>query len=132
MDFLCARSGPSCQTIVPPFFFHFPNGLTVLFGGSSQLARSKKCVSSPSGLKRTVLLSALFGRSGCFSRSKPTPIRGDDGAVGGFFSAERRKVKEELDDDGVEHDGDESSEGVGERVADGVSRPCVEDMAECG
>lgn len=51
--------------------------------------------------------------------------------MGGFFSAERRKVKEELDEDGVEQDGEESSEGVGECVADGVSSPFVEDMAEC-
>lgn len=63
-------------------------------------------------------------------RRKRPPKRGEAGAeaygegVGvGFLSAERRRVNDELEEEGVEHDGDESSEEVGECAedADGVS-----------
>jgi len=116
----CGRSGPSCQTIVPPFFFHLPRALTepVRFVWPSQLAYSKTRVSFPSVLNLTD-----FGVNRPVLRSSPSnearPKRGEFG-TDGFFKEGRSITKDEFDEEGVEQDDDESSV-VATEDAEGVS-----------
>jgi len=116
----CGRSGPSCQTIVPPFFFHLPSALTdpVRFVWPSQLAYSKTCVSFFSVLNLTD-----FGVNRPVLKSSPSSeARLKRGVFGtdGFFKAGRSMTKDEFDEEGVEQDDGESSV-VAVEDAEGVS-----------